>query len=867
MMDEENNPMEDSSDVEYVCGDPKVDIRVGDDYQVEIPPMMSESQRAALLSNHLDSDSSCSFLVGLPVEVMWIDTKCRDKHGLRDDDVDMNESLKSLKRKRSRRGGSDGNLVSRQRMNLEAVPGKSSSSWEELEVDGFVLGLYTFGKDFAQVKRLLERKEIGDILSFYYGKFYKSAKYKIWSKKRRKRCIQGKKLYSDWRLQLLLSRLVPCIRDEPNKQKLVDVSKSFADGKKSLEEYISVVKELVGLRSLVEAVAIGKHKEDLTVLTTEPVNAKQWFTVSPATISGLGEYSSLTVDGIIEKLTGGSRLSKARCNDIFWDAVWPRLLHRGWHSEQPKDRGYIVFMVPGVKKFSRRKLVKRDHYFDSISDILKKVVSEPELLESETEETRTIDGISDCNQSKKEKHRYLRSPNSSSTHRKFTVVDTSRLVSGGKLCELRDPKSESLASQLKVCRGDKNSSMGRLQMKSLDIQEHAIFANEHKWERRRKLKPVDDSMRFLIVDTSVEQGGHVSDIRRWRNLPVSENPCKVSKGAIGESSHNQSCTNKDVKCEYLKGNDSVVKEETLENVQQGQSKKIKKRFALLSESINLHSVSSLVLPKRRRLSAGVRKDIKRSSESLALKPPAINQTTNCHYKLSVDSMDLKTEQSESTPAQEQEPKGLCSSKEQRALHEISPSEQQQQQDESNRLCSDKKCSSKDLEPAQQQEPPKSPSDKNSPSTDNGTTQERASLEKQEEEEHNLQTNTDIPRRQSTRKRPLTTRALEALESGFLTPKSMKTTTSKRRKRERSAKIKHSANASNKTPDEVDNGFLVNEATTSKPLDHIEDSEPSFLVNKAMMESKPVDKIEDSKQATVEFPKLPPIVLKLPFRRD
>lgn len=231
MMEEENNPKEDSCEVGFVCGDPKVDIRVGDEYQVEIPPMMTKSQRAALLLNPLDSDSSCAYAVGLPVEVMWIDTKCRDGHGLGDDNVDMGESLKSLKRKRSRRGESNGNTGSKQRINVEVVPGRSSSSWEDLEVDGFVLGLYTFGKNFAQLQKLLESKEIGEILSFYYGKFYKSAKHKIWSislKRRSGRCIQGKKLYSDWRLQLLLSRLVPCIPDEPKKQKLVNVSLFFA---------------------------------------------------------------------------------------------------------------------------------------------------------------------------------------------------------------------------------------------------------------------------------------------------------------------------------------------------------------------------------------------------------------------------------------------------------------------------------------------------------------------------------------------------------------------------------------------------------------------------------------------------------------
>ncbi|XP_024004938.1 uncharacterized protein LOC18009569 [Eutrema salsugineum] len=709
-MDEENSHMDDSCDVGFVCGDPKVDIRVGDEYQVEIPHMMSESERAAFLLNplglDLDSGSSCSFVVGLPVEVMWIDTKYQDGQGFGDDNVDMSESLKSLKTKRNRRGESDLNTTSKQIRNLEAVPEKASSSWEDLEVDGFVLGLYTFGKNFIQVKKLLESKETGDILSFYYGKFYKSAKYKIWSnslKKRSRKCIQGKKLYSGWRLQQLLSRLIPNIHDEPQKEKLVKVSKSFSEGNTSLEKYISAVNELVGLRSLVEAVAIGKDKEDLTVLTTEPVKSKQWFTVSSAVAPGLGAYSSLTSDEIIEKLSGGSRLSKARCNDIFWEAVWPRLLARGWHSEQSKDRGYvkskdhIVFLIPGVKKFSRRKLVKQNHYFDSISDILTKVVSEPELLEFETAEIRPPNGFMEenniCDQSNQEKRRYLRSPDSSSTHMKFTVVDTTSLALGGKLCafrELKNPNPESLVSQSKACERDNNSCMERFETMPLDIQNHAKLADEPRWEKRRMKKLVDDPMRFMIVDTSVDHGGQSSGIKRRRHLPGDENLFKISREAFSDSSQNHSGTNKGVNCEYPKGTDSGVKEEPLENFQLGRSKK---RSVRKSESNIHHSVSSLPLPKRRRLSACVRKDIKRSGESSVVNPPALDQSTNCYTELSVGLMNIKTEQSEENgngieiqKRLETEPNGLCSISvidKQEALQELRSSEERLE--ESNRI--------------------------------------------------------------------------------------------------------------------------------------------------------------------------------------
>ncbi|CAN8244732.1 unnamed protein product [Cochlearia groenlandica] len=798
---------------ESVCRDPKVDIRVGDEYQADIPLIMSESKRATLLLNPLTLDLNS--VVGLPVELVWIDTNY--------DNVDETPG-------------------SKQKMNLKAIPEKPSSSWGDLEVDAFVLGLYTFGKNFTQVKKLLGIKECGDVLSFYYGKFYKSDKHKVWSsflKKRSTKCIQGKKLYSGWRLQQLLSRLIPSITDETQKHKLVKVSKSFAEDNTSLESYITAVKELVGLRSLVEAVAIGKDKQDLTVLAAEPLKAKQWFTVSSAVADGLGAYTSLTSDEIIEKLTGGPRLSKARCIDLFWEAVWPRLLASGWHSEQPKDRSHIksrdelVFLIPGVKKFSRRKLVKQNHYYDSISDILTKVVSEPELLEFETEEIRAPSGglIEDniCNNSNKEKRCYLRLPDSSSTRVKFTVVDSTSLASGRKLCEFRELKNPgSLVSQSKACRGHNNSSAER-------------FADECKWESRRMKKLVDDPMRFLIVDTSVDHGGHSSGLRRQRRLPGDE----IRRDqAFGGSSHKQVGNNTCVDREYPNGTDSGVKDEALEDGQQGLSKK---RSARKSESNSHHLVSPL--PKRRRPIPCVRKDLKRCGERSVLKLP-VEQSEETEPNGLCPVSDTGHESSPLT--QQLEPNGLCSisvldiqcaSKKQGEFHEHSSFGQQQE--ESNRPCTDEKCSSKNLKTAQQQE--KSiqlpDSDKNPPYA----TQEAAPLE-QEEEAQNEETNTGLPRRQSTRKRPLTTRALEALESEFYRAKSMKSTP-KTSKRERSARIKNSANASNITQG------LVQEDT--------EDLEPNFLVNEA---SKPADQTEGSEKVTTKLPKRPPIVLKLPFKR-
>ncbi|KAL5209900.1 hypothetical protein ABZP36_005523 [Zizania latifolia] len=101
------------------------------------------------------------------------------------------------------------------------------------------------------------------------------------------------------------------------------------------------------------------------------------------------DFSSLALEDIIKILTGGFRISKTRSNDLFWEAVWPRLLARGWHSEQPNDvsttKNCLVFVVPGIQRFSRSELTKGTHYFDSVSDVLKKVAADPILLEIEVD--------------------------------------------------------------------------------------------------------------------------------------------------------------------------------------------------------------------------------------------------------------------------------------------------------------------------------------------------------------------------------------------------------------------------------------------------------------------------------------------------
>lgn len=272
---------------------------------------------------------------------------------------------------------------------------------------------------------------------------------------RSRRCIYGQRIFTSWRQQELLSRLLPVISEEV-RQNLLEVIKSFSDGRVSLEEFVLNLKALVGMEVLVEAIGIGKGKHDLTGFVSDPVRANP---VNPLLPIGKA-CSSLTNGDIIKLLTGGFRLSKARSNDIFWEAVWPRLLARGWHSEQPKGRrsvgskNALVFLVPGIKKFSRRKLVKGDHYFDSVTDVLNKVAADPRLLELEVEGPKRSDSTEDkfqCDLNNKldqncmTDHQrpcclHLRLPDINSELMKFTVVDTS-LIEGEAQSKVRELRS------------------------------------------------------------------------------------------------------------------------------------------------------------------------------------------------------------------------------------------------------------------------------------------------------------------------------------------------------------------------------------------------------------------------------------------
>ena len=155
----------------------------------------------------------------------------------------------------------------------------------------------------------------------------------------------------------------------------MQVSRSFGDDKIELEEYVSSIKTLIGIKTFIDTVAIGKGKQDLTGNTIEPTKQNQAIHIRPELPIGKA-CSTLTAAEIIQFLTGDYRLSKARSNDLFWEAVWPRLLARGWHSEQPNGYNFtangkhsLVFLMAGVETFSR-KLINLEEYLDSVTDVL-----------------------------------------------------------------------------------------------------------------------------------------------------------------------------------------------------------------------------------------------------------------------------------------------------------------------------------------------------------------------------------------------------------------------------------------------------------------------------------------------------------------
>ncbi|KAK3041472.1 hypothetical protein RJ639_000449, partial [Escallonia herrerae] len=457
--------------------------RVGDQYQAEIPTLVMDYDHLTRI------DGPDDMAMGLPIPIMWIHEARNIKKqalvdGNQDDGFVANGTADSEYSEESKITSNNEDLelrvetwcsalpdteelggLSQNKKKLDhadngrcPVPGSPLDSWRDIEHDSYLLGLYIFGKKLHFVKKFVESKGMADILSYYYGKFYRSSDYLRWSECRKmksRRWIHGQKIFTGGRQQQLFLRLISRASEEC-KNMLTEVFRTYGEGKLSLEEFVFNLRDLVGTQMLVEAVAIGKGKKDLTGTATEHVKNSHVLRVRPEMPVGKA-CSSLSSSEIIKFLTGNYRLSKARSSDLFWEAVWPRLLAKGWHSEQPTDRvsagskHSLVFLMPGVKKYSRRRLVKGNHYFDCVTDVLNKVASEPGLLELEVEAATTSPHGEECrsdphmNQdadasSKKKRHFYLQPRNSSCIPGSvtFTVVDTSLIDGGGGGAKVRE---------------------------------------------------------------------------------------------------------------------------------------------------------------------------------------------------------------------------------------------------------------------------------------------------------------------------------------------------------------------------------------------------------------------------------------------
>ncbi|XP_039019789.1 uncharacterized protein LOC120151378 [Hibiscus syriacus] len=75
-------------DISDIFGDPQLSLRVGNKYQVEIPPMVTGTEHLSLLMDPVDLDGipclAHSFLLGLPLPFMWT----------RDEDIDYRDESK-----------------------------------------------------------------------------------------------------------------------------------------------------------------------------------------------------------------------------------------------------------------------------------------------------------------------------------------------------------------------------------------------------------------------------------------------------------------------------------------------------------------------------------------------------------------------------------------------------------------------------------------------------------------------------------------------------------------------------------------------------------------------------------------------------
>ncbi|WOL11831.1 hypothetical protein Cni_G20595 [Canna indica] len=425
--------------------EPLIYTRIGDEYQVEIP-LVATDLDCCELKPHLSKSSKIlevdhHVLIELSSPIMWVQhegghTRVDQDLANHSEERDGSESMDSTVLEDKTSTSTTDPQQLNEHKSYSPLPDSPFSSWSDDDKQSFLLGLYVFEKDLVQVKEFIECKKMGDILSYYYGKFYRSDAYLRWSelRKAKKRRILGHRIFTGRRQKELLSRVLPKVPKDAH-DTILKAVKTLNVAKNCLQEFVSTLKKTIGMEALVEVIGIGKGEHDLTSIQ-DPIRSNQSISTCPEIPVGKA-CALLSTQEIIEILTGDLRLSKAKASDLFWEAIWPRLLARGWHSEQPiASKNSLVFIIPGIKKFSRKRHMKGHHYFDSVSDILNKVSLDCRLLELETAESSNVRDENGCVMDTKtvqngpfdhQHHSYLR-PSvriGNSGHMKFTIVDTS----------------------------------------------------------------------------------------------------------------------------------------------------------------------------------------------------------------------------------------------------------------------------------------------------------------------------------------------------------------------------------------------------------------------------------------------------------
>lgn len=141
-----------------------------------------------------------------------------------------------------------------------------------------------------------------------------------------------------------------------------------------------------------QCVGVGSHKQDLTAVHVDRCGGRTEIPAGKA-------CSSLSQEGIVKFLTGDFRISKMRASDLFWEAVWPRLLAREWYNEDlecpnplgPKNS--LRFFHPSSVELNDSDLEKGEHYFDSVSEVLNLVAADPSLLDPPESNDEDVQGL------------------------------------------------------------------------------------------------------------------------------------------------------------------------------------------------------------------------------------------------------------------------------------------------------------------------------------------------------------------------------------------------------------------------------------------------------------------------------------------